>query len=194
MYINQAGLVPSTILYHTRRLAADRDYLRGQKTTNQSHQRPLKPVVRDLVMTFQKAFLFLVLLCATVMANVDQQHKQFLKQHVNGQMTIQACENQMKLLNLNRPDGKCKVKNTFILANPENVIQICTGGGTPQGNNLVKSNNAFVIVICTRTGVDSHPNCTYKGSSATKNVIIACEKKLPVHYDGDVDIGTTDGK
>ncbi|XP_064811823.1 ribonuclease-like 3 [Oncorhynchus masou masou] len=181
MYINQAGLVPSTILW-------EKDYNHQDKTTQESS------LQTDLVMTFQKAFLFLVLLCATVMANVDQQHKQFLKQHVNGKMNTQACDSQMKSLNLNRLDKQCKEKNTFIGANPEQVIQICTGGGTPKGKNLVQSNKGFFIVICTRTGVHSYPNCTYKGSSATKNVIIACESNLPVHYDGDVDIGTTDGK
>ncbi|XP_029580641.1 ribonuclease-like 3 [Salmo trutta] len=145
-------------------------------------------------MTFQKAFLYLLLLCATVMADVNQQYNHFLKQHVDGEMTIQKCKSQMEILNLNGPDGKCKVKNTFILANSDQVKAICTGGGTPKENNLVQSNNPFIVVICTRTGGDSHPNCTYKGSSATKNVIIACARKLPVHYDGDVDIGTTDGK
>uniref|UniRef100_A0A4W5NCV7 Ribonuclease A-domain domain-containing protein n=1 Tax=Hucho hucho TaxID=62062 RepID=A0A4W5NCV7_9TELE len=145
-------------------------------------------------MTLQKSFLFLVLLCATVMADVNQQYNHFLKQHVDGVMTTQKCENQMRILNLNGPDGKCKVKNTFILANPNQVKAICTGGGTRTSGNLFQSNSPFSVVICTRTGGDSHPNCTYKGSSATKKVIIACDKNLPVHYDGDVDIGTTDGK
>eukprot|EP00063_Salmo_salar_P079812 XP_014054647.1 PREDICTED: ribonuclease-like 3 [Salmo salar] len=163
-------------------------------TTGVQGDQHLSSSQTDQVMTFQKAFLFLLLLCATVMADVNQQYNHFLKQHVDGEMTTLKCKSQMEILNLNRPDRKCKLKNTFILANPDQVQAICTGGGTLKGNNLVQSNKPFSVVICTHTGGESHPNCTYKGSSATKKVIIACDGKFPVHYDGDVDIGITDGK
>uniref|UniRef100_A0A4W5NAQ5 Ribonuclease A-domain domain-containing protein n=1 Tax=Hucho hucho TaxID=62062 RepID=A0A4W5NAQ5_9TELE len=136
-------------------------------------------------MTFENAFLFLVLLCATVMADVNQQYNHFLKQHVDGVMTTQKCESQMTILNLNGPDGKCKVKNTF-----DQVKAICTSGGTSTRDNLIQSNNPFNVVICTRRGGDSHPNCTCKGSSATKKVIIACNGKSSSYLSLPLDVNS----
>ncbi|KAK6299156.1 ribonuclease-like 3 [Coregonus clupeaformis] len=150
-------------------------------------------------MVFQRAFLFLVLMCATVMvhgqpADVSPRYQRFLLQHVKGGMTIQNCQHVMSNLRLTGTDGKCKWKNTFILANPVDVKPICGGGGTRRNSNLFESNNPFSVVICQRTGGDYHPNCKYRGSSSTKRVVIACDGKWPVHYDGDIDIGITDGK
>uniref|UniRef100_A0A673VX33 Ribonuclease A-domain domain-containing protein n=1 Tax=Salmo trutta TaxID=8032 RepID=A0A673VX33_SALTR len=171
-------------------------YLRGQKTTNQSHRRPLKSVARVDAMGFQRTFLFLVLMCATVVvhgqpANIESRYKQFLRQHVKGDMTMQNCQGVMGYLELTESDGKtCKVKNTFIKANSNQVRAICTGGGTPRGRDQFQSTNSFPVIICKHIGGDRHPHCRYRGSPpSTRNVVIACEQGWPVHYGDDIIVG-----
>eukprot|EP00063_Salmo_salar_P079669 XP_014054504.1 PREDICTED: ribonuclease-like 3 [Salmo salar] len=148
-------------------------------------------------MGFQRTFLFLVLMCATVMvhgqpANISSRYTHFLRQHVNGDMTIQKCQGVMGYLELTESDSEnCKVKNTFIKANSNQVRAICTGGGTPMGNGLFESNNHFPVVICKHKCKKkmlcqhTHPQYEYGGSSSTRKVVIACEREWPVHY-GDV--------
>ncbi|XP_038848412.1 ribonuclease-like 3 [Salvelinus namaycush] len=147
-------------------------------------------------MVFQRAFLFLVLLCVTVMVNgqpgdVRPRYQQFLLQHVRERMPIQNCE--LEMTTLPRNSVTCKKTNTFILAKPELVIPICNSGGTNTHSNLFQSTKPFIVVICQREE-NMLPNCKYKGKSSTRYVTIACDRGFPVHYDGDVDIGTTDGK
>ncbi|KAK6299154.1 hypothetical protein J4Q44_G00306640 [Coregonus suidteri] len=78
-------------------------------------------------MGFQRAFLLLVLLCATVMvhgqpADISPRYQHFLRQHVKGDMTIQKCQGVMGYLKLTEPDSEnCKMKNTFIKANSNQV-------------------------------------------------------------------------
>ncbi|KAK6299157.1 hypothetical protein J4Q44_G00306670 [Coregonus suidteri] len=78
-------------------------------------------------MGFQRAFLLLVLLCATVMvhgqpADISPRYQHFLLQHVKGDMTIQKCQGVMGYLELVEPrTTNCKVKNTFIAATSSQV-------------------------------------------------------------------------
>ncbi|XP_024239023.1 ribonuclease-like 3 [Oncorhynchus tshawytscha] len=149
-------------------------------------------------MGFQRAFLFLVLMCATVMvhsqpADIGHRYTHFLRQHVKGDMTIQKCQGVMGYLELTESDSaNCKVKNTFIKANSNQVRAICTGGGTPLGNSLFESNNRFPVVICKHKCKKktlcqhTHPRCEYEGSSSTRKVVIACEREWPVHYGDDI--------
>ncbi|CAB1340047.1 unnamed protein product, partial [Coregonus sp. 'balchen'] len=181
--------------YHT---LGDRGHNHQDKTTQEGSlqtgaqgNQHLSSSQTDQVMVFQRAFLFLVLLCATVMvhgqpADVSPRYQRFLLQHVTGGMTIQNCQHVMSNLKLTGPDGKCKWKNTFIVANSNQVKAICGLGGTHRNLNLFESNNPFPVVICKRTGGDYHPNCTYKGSKPTRTVVIACDRGWPVHYDGDI--------
>ncbi|KAL1004912.1 hypothetical protein UPYG_G00052120, partial [Umbra pygmaea] len=136
-------------------------------------------------MGVQQIFLFLVFLCAAVIthgqpANVGPHYQQFLRQHVKRNMNREMCEGVMGNLRLTEPNGRnCKSKNTFIAANSNHVRAICTGGGTPRGNNLVESTNPFPVVICKHIGGDNHPRCRYRGSTSTRRVIIACNQEWP---------------
>ncbi|KAL1004910.1 hypothetical protein UPYG_G00052100 [Umbra pygmaea] len=143
-------------------------------------------------MGVQQIFLFLVFLCAAVIthgqpANVGPRYKQFLRQHVKGDMTAKKCDGVIGNLKLTEPNGRnCKSKNTFILANSNQVRAICTRGGRPRGNGLFESNNPFPVVICKHTGVEYHNKCRYRGSTSTRKVVIACDQGWPVHYGDDI--------
>lgn len=72
---------------------------------------------------------------------------------------------------------------SFIKSSENSITQICDGSGNGKGN-YTKSEDFFeVYILKSSKGID--PKCIINDCTAGKyNVIVKCEKNLPVHYHG----------
>ncbi|XP_004648147.2 ribonuclease K6-like [Octodon degus] len=98
------------------------------------------------------------------------------------------------MIAVNRPNGVCKQRNTFLHDALQNVINVCKQGTTPCNNgqnNCHQSARPVRMTDC-RLLRSQFPNCHYSNTSITKNFIVACDPPrrddpqdplVPVHFD-----------
>lgn len=140
-------------------------------------------------MRIQFACLLLVLLSATVLsrdANIKTRYKKFIKQHINEQMSNSGCDQVIGERNIKDSKKKCKITNTFILANITTVKSVCKDKGEKY-DNMTKSLQNFDIVVCKlQKRRAKNKKCHYRGSALNRKIIIKCERGFPVHYEKDI--------
>uniref|UniRef100_A0A673KSI3 Ribonuclease like 2 n=1 Tax=Sinocyclocheilus rhinocerous TaxID=307959 RepID=A0A673KSI3_9TELE len=119
-------------------------------------------------------------------------YQKFLNQHLGPHVNAHACDSEIRKRDITASGtaNSCKKVNTFIQANKNDIKVVCgRNGGTPQGNNLFKSNQPFPVVTCKLQSGQRHPNCQYrgkKGKTSTRYIVLGCDQEWPVHYDEDI--------
>ncbi|XP_036099260.1 angiogenin [Molossus molossus] len=113
----------------------------------------------------------------------DERYTHFLKQHYDanprGRKDI-YCNEIMKQRDLTSP---CKDKNTFIHGIRNHIDAVCGDkNGIPHEGNLRISKSPFQVTICRLSG-GSPRRCRYRATRGSRNIVIACEHGLPVHFD-----------
>ncbi|RXM93306.1 Ribonuclease pancreatic [Acipenser ruthenus] len=117
----------------------------------------------------------------------------FRKRHLapkNAKGDNNFCTAQIRNRNLT-DHGSCKQRNTFVFSDEDVVINVCRTGGShypdKRHNNLYKSNDLFNLTECSWTNEpEEPPNCSYTADMKTRFIILACRKKLPVHFQKSV--------
>ncbi|MED6246996.1 hypothetical protein ATANTOWER_027640 [Ataeniobius toweri] len=90
-------------------------------------------------------------------------YKTFVTQHIDENMTAQKCKEVMKE-KINTNDS-CKIVNTFILADEDEVKAICKGQGVYQKETrCTESKEKFSAVVC--RFMNSHMNCVHTTENA----------------------------
>lgn len=138
--------------------------------------------------TMKITLVCLLLLSSTVLSqNVAQRYRKFIEQHINGQMSVNRCDEVIRSRRISKTDSnECKETNTFIRANTNTVKSICERGGEPYGQ-LTRSLQPFDVVVCTlKNQQGRQPNCQYRGQARTRRIAISCEQGYPVHFDRDI--------
>lgn len=138
--------------------------------------------------TMRITFVCLLLLSSTVLSqNVSERYRKFLAQHIAREMSANRCDVEIRSRGISKTDSnECKETNTFIRANVNTVRSICERGGEPYGH-LTRSLQPFDIVVCTLKNQQARkPHCQYRGQARTRRIAIACEQRLPVHFDRDI--------
>uniref|UniRef100_A0A4X2LPU8 Ribonuclease A-domain domain-containing protein n=1 Tax=Vombatus ursinus TaxID=29139 RepID=A0A4X2LPU8_VOMUR len=119
-------------------------------------------------------------------------HK-FQRQHMDPEHlttnNTQYCNLMMKARNMTK--GICKPVNTFIHEPKEIVDAVCQEANITCKNgqpNCHQSSLPLNLTHCRQTGASKYPNCQYRASYLTKQIIVACEGKVyvPVHFDAYV--------
>ncbi|KPP60460.1 angiogenin-4-like, partial [Scleropages formosus] len=109
------------------------------------------------------------------------QHYDFKNQH--------GCRVKMKTREIfNENDNICKELNTFIIHSSKNQMKaFCSNSRTFYAKpNLYRSNQPFFVITCELKRGIHRNRCKYKEQpKSTQYLIIGCENKLPVHYEGD---------
>ncbi|XP_027698908.1 ribonuclease pancreatic-like [Vombatus ursinus] len=136
--------------------------------------------------------LFLVGL-AQLSAGKESAAKKFQRQHMDPEHlttnNTQYCNLMMKARNMTK--GICKPVNTFIHEPKEIVDAVCQEANITCKNgqpNCHQSSLPLNLTHCRQTGASKYPNCQYRASYLTKQIIVACEGKVyvPVHFDAYV--------
>ncbi|XP_036591409.1 ribonuclease pancreatic-like [Trichosurus vulpecula] len=136
--------------------------------------------------------LFLVGL-AQLSAGKESAAKKFRRQHMDTEHltanNTNYCNLMMKARNMTK--GRCKPVNTFIHEPKEIVDAVCQEKNITCKNgqpNCYQSSLPLTLTHCRQTGASKYPNCQYRASYLTKQIIVACEGKVyvPVHFDGYV--------
>ncbi|XP_053086286.1 ribonuclease-like 3 [Pangasianodon hypophthalmus] len=133
--------------------------------------------------------VLLLVLCAALLAEaqpdgVAHRYSNFLNQHVYAGMTSNRCDSVIGSRGIETvlPNGKrsCKQRNTFILANSDQVRAVC-------GNAMkdYESGQPFRVVTCKLHSGERPPHCEYRGHEDRRYITISCEQGWPVHYPGD---------
>lgn len=143
-------------------------------------------------MKIQFVFLLLVLLYATVLSvdpvTVDR-YKNFINQHIYGEMTVGKCSDVIRRRQITKTDtSQCKDTNTFIRANTNLVRNICDKAGEPyrEKPHLRISLKPFNIIVCNLRNQARQPSCEYRGQDRTRKIVIECKEGFPVHFEEDV--------
>uniref|UniRef100_A0A8C4SCQ3 Ribonuclease A-domain domain-containing protein n=1 Tax=Erpetoichthys calabaricus TaxID=27687 RepID=A0A8C4SCQ3_ERPCA len=117
-------------------------------------------------------------------------YQKFLRQHYDNPKTSNNnyCNAMMEMrcmTNLDPPAvNKCKEKNTFIHSTKNQIIAVCDKAGVPLGGNLRRSTKPFSVSTCKIHGDPNVHPCKYRGGGRdTRQIVIACENRLPVHLD-----------
>uniref|UniRef100_A0A665WBY0 Ribonuclease A-domain domain-containing protein n=1 Tax=Echeneis naucrates TaxID=173247 RepID=A0A665WBY0_ECHNA len=126
--------------------------------------------------------------------NVEERYKKFLKQHVDGQISVKKCDYVIQSRGITKTNrttklktNECKETNTFIRDNKKHVKAICEHAGEPDGE-MTRSRKPFSIVICKLKNHGARqPRCHYRGQDRKKKIVIKCEGGFPVHLERDID-------
>uniref|UniRef100_A0A5F8G1Y3 Ribonuclease A-domain domain-containing protein n=1 Tax=Monodelphis domestica TaxID=13616 RepID=A0A5F8G1Y3_MONDO len=119
--------------------------------------------------------------------------KKFQRQHMDPENSAsddtKYCDHMMKARNMTK--GRCKPVNTFIHEPKEIVDAVCRETNITCKNgqsNCYQSSQPMSLTHCRQTGASKYPNCQYRGSDITKQIIVACEGNpyVPVHFDAYV--------
>ncbi|XP_026054662.1 ribonuclease-like 3 [Carassius auratus] len=136
------------------------------------------------------AVILLLISAASFTANgqpddIKPRYQKFLNQHLGPHVSERDCDREIRNrgITASGTENDCKEVNTFIQANKNNINVVCGKGGTPQGNNLFKSNQRFPLVTCKLQSGQRHPNCKYRGEKSTRYIVLGCDRGWPVHYD-----------
>ncbi|KAF4114151.1 hypothetical protein G5714_004374 [Onychostoma macrolepis] len=120
-------------------------------------------------------------------AYIRARYQKFLNQHQGPYVNEEMCTDVIRDRNITDSAGDCKLVNTFIQANENDIKAVCRGG-TRVKYNLFRSGEPFNVVTCRlnpNTSGQRHPNCEYRGDLYTHhNIELACAHNLPVHYQG----------
>ncbi|KAI5630417.1 ribonuclease like 2 precursor [Silurus asotus] len=135
---------------------------------------------------FRRVGLVSLLVLSTVLfaeaqpANVMPRYKNFLNQHVYGDMAESWCTSEIRSRKITDGNSNnCKDVNTFIRATKEQVKAVC---GKATGDYT--SGQPFSVVTCKLHSGERQPKCEYKkGEKSNRYIRIACDQGWPVHYD-----------
>ncbi|XP_016055051.1 PREDICTED: angiogenin [Miniopterus natalensis] len=121
------------------------------------------------------------------LAQNDIRYKHFLDQHYDptpSGRNGRYCDTTMRRRGLTSP---CKDVNTFIHESSNNIKAICEDeNGTPYKGNFRISKSHFQVTTCKLIGGSSRPPCRYRATEGPRNIVVACEQGLPVHFDESV--------
>ncbi|XP_004698936.1 angiogenin [Echinops telfairi] len=140
-------------------------------------------------MVMSLGLLFLVFMLALgltppPLTQDNARYKHFLSQHYDGNprgRNDRYCESMMVIRGLTTP---CKEINTFIHYKKGSIKAICgTKNGIPHGENLRRSKSPFQITTCRHVGGSPRPPCRYRATQGFRDIVVACENGLPVHFD-----------
>ncbi|XP_058615792.1 ribonuclease-like 3 [Onychostoma macrolepis] len=137
------------------------------------------------------AVILLLVLAASFTAygqppHILPRYKKFLTQHYGPSVSEKDCDKEIKnrQITASGTANGCKDVNTFVNANKNQIKAVCSGGGTPLGNNLFVSNQPFPVVTCKLKSGQSHPKCKHgNGKKSTRRIVLGCAEGWPVHYD-----------
>uniref|UniRef100_G1QG44 Ribonuclease A-domain domain-containing protein n=1 Tax=Myotis lucifugus TaxID=59463 RepID=G1QG44_MYOLU len=114
----------------------------------------------------------------------DGRYKHFLNQHYDAKPSGRNdayCDTMMRRRGLTSP---CKDTNTFIHGTSNNIKAVCEDkNGVPYGANLRRSKSPFQVTTCKLRGGSNQPPCRYRATAGSRDIVIACERGLPVHFD-----------
>ncbi|KAL3044546.1 hypothetical protein OYC64_012938 [Pagothenia borchgrevinki] len=130
-------------------------------------------------------FACLLLLSATV-SSQNEHFIKFKNQHIIGRMDVNSCDQVMEERGIAEADSnRCKDDHAFILANTDQVNNVCRLAGEPYGV-YTESLLPFDIVICSLKNQGARrPHCQYQGQSLTTKIAFRCEEGFPVYYGRD---------
>ncbi|XP_023608647.1 angiogenin [Myotis lucifugus] len=118
------------------------------------------------------------------LAQDDYRYRHFLEQHydLNPRGRNDAyCDTMMRRRGLTSP---CKDTNTFIHGTSNNIKAVCEDeNGKPYGANFRISKSPFQVTTCKLRGGSNRPPCRYRATAGSRDIVIACEHGLPVHFD-----------
>lgn len=127
----------------------------------------------------------------TAPVNLNQRYDKFRLQHMYSQSNPPDCGTFMNWMLPRVPQMDCKDCNTIILGDNRNspsaslndVLNVCRGGGSSAGGNLITSYKRFNVLICRTTTLTwSPPNCQYTAQRTQRAITIACDSGYPVHF------------
>ncbi|XP_067405638.1 ribonuclease-like [Emydura macquarii macquarii] len=127
--------------------------------------------------------LLLLLALWPAAAQRETQYEKFQRQHVD---TAPGWEpDPSRYCNLMMPRrnmtvGFCKPVNSFIHRDLAVITAVCGAGGIPRHDNYHYSKSPFNVTDCRARG--AWPNCNYRGVLAQKQICLACDNGVPVHY------------
>ncbi|KAM5239462.1 angiogenin isoform 1-T6 [Hipposideros larvatus] len=114
----------------------------------------------------------------------NSRYERFLTQHYDAKPSgrnRRYCEKMMASRDLITP---CKDTNTFIHGTKNNIKAICGDkNGKPYMGTLRISKSPFQVTTCKHAGGSPHPPCQYRATAGFRDIVIACENDLPVHFD-----------
>lgn len=149
-----------------------------------------EPLLEEMVMGLGPLVLIFVLglgVTPPTLAQDDSRYKHFLTQHYDAKpfgRNDRYCETMMKRRDLTSP---CKDTNTFVHGNKGSIKDVCEDkNGKPYGKNFRISKSSFQVTTCKHVGGSPWPPCRYRATSGSRNIVIACENGLPVHFDESV--------
>ncbi|XP_019487926.1 PREDICTED: angiogenin [Hipposideros armiger] len=118
------------------------------------------------------------------LAQNDSRYEHFLTQHYDAKPSGRGsryCEIMMARRGLTTP---CKDTNTFIHGTKNNIKAICGDkNGKPYMDAFRISKSAFRVTTCKHAGGSPRPPCRYRATAGFRDIVIACENGLPVHFD-----------
>ncbi|XP_058522120.1 angiogenin [Ochotona princeps] len=118
------------------------------------------------------------------LAQDDSRYQRFLTRHYDAKplgRNDRYCETMMRRRGMTSP---CKDTNTFVHGNKKKIKAICEAkNGRPYGDNFRISTSAFQVTTCKHIGGSPLPPCRYRATAGLRNIVVACEGGLPVHFD-----------
>ncbi|XP_014636027.1 PREDICTED: angiogenin [Ceratotherium simum simum] len=118
------------------------------------------------------------------LAQDDIRYRDFLTKHYDAKPTgrnDRYCESMMVRRGLTTP---CKDTNTFIHGKKTGIKAICGDkNGETYNGNLRISKTPFQVTTCKHVGGSPRPPCRYRATPGYRNIVVACENGLPVHFD-----------
>uniref|UniRef100_A0A8C5RPD2 Ribonuclease A-domain domain-containing protein n=1 Tax=Laticauda laticaudata TaxID=8630 RepID=A0A8C5RPD2_LATLA len=134
-----------------------------------------------------KGFGFGFFVVLAVVLNLDIfaiNYPTFLRQHYdNPKSNVRKsyCNAMMQSRDMTKPN--CKPLNSFIHDTKNRIIAVCGSEGTPFENRLQHSLRPFRVTTCKMRGSSILPPCEYRENTSPRYIVIACENRLPVHYE-----------
>ncbi|XP_039725752.1 angiogenin isoform X2 [Pteropus medius] len=160
---------------------------RDLSTGRREDARKGEPLLEEMVMDLGPLLLVFMMglgLTLPTLAQNNYRYEHFLTQHRDANprgRDKKYCESMMAKRGMTTP---CKDRNTFIHASKKEIKAVCEDkNGTPYNGGLRKSKTPFQVTICKHTGGSPRPPCYYKATSGSRDIVIACEKGWPVHFD-----------
>uniref|UniRef100_G1QF82 Ribonuclease 4 n=1 Tax=Myotis lucifugus TaxID=59463 RepID=G1QF82_MYOLU len=114
----------------------------------------------------------------------ETMYQRFLREHVDSTGTggnSSYCKKMMQEREMTRP--RCKRFNTFIHEDIGTIKNICKTPQIPCKNGKMNCHEGEVRVTDCRLTARFRGNCRYQGRGSSRRVVIACQGKLPVHFD-----------
>lgn len=114
----------------------------------------------------------------------NPRYTHFLDQHYDRKPrghNDKYCDDTMSERGLTSP---CKDTNTFIHGTKNKIKAVCEDkNGKPYGANFRISKSPFQVTTCKHRGGSPRPPCYYRATAGSRDIVIACERGLPVHFD-----------